>query len=325
MADTAVATPEQPTEAPTPEQALGQTTLEHDGRSYTGTGTDEAATTEAFLETTVGRKAESAAIAEGKKPIRGQKRFDQLTFEREEAKREADKARSEAAALKAELESLRTKSAPSDVKQVEAKSEPAQAETKTKSTAKRPTLEDFLDQQDPLKAYNDALSTYYESQIAEQIDARLGARLEADRASRQLTQTVADTKERGKSAYRDFEAVLSKSDVALPEPILWAVYHDPNAEHIIYALASDDDLAKEVAQMRDPLQLGRVLGRLGSVGASAPSPASSAPAKSQAPRPFQPVSGASRTASKSLQELAESGDVDAYKARRHAEMGIKAR
>jgi len=321
MSEPQVVTP--PAET-TPDAAMGQTSLEHDGRVFTGTDTDSEATEAAFAETTAGRKAEiEAKAADPNKPIRGRRRFDQLTFEREEAKREAEKARSEAEALRAELEAAKTRNADSKAETTKTEAEPAKVEAK--STAVRPKLEDFLEQPDPIKAFDEALSAYHEAQISEQIDARLSSRLEAERASRQLTQTVADLRERGKSAYDDFETVLNSSDVKFPEPILWQIVNDPNGEHIQYALASDEKLAKEVAGLRDPLALGRILGRLGAVGTSA-RPASPAPtAKSQAPRPFQPVSGASKTASPSIEDLAEAGDYERYKASRHAQMGVKAR
>ena len=321
MSDAQVIAPEPvATQAPDAAEAMGQTTLEHDGRVFTGTDTDADATEAAFAETTAGRAADvEARKADPNKPIRGRRRFDQLTFEREEAKREA-------AALKAELDSLKAKPAsaePAKSATTETPAEPKQA-TPTAGT-KEPELEDFLDQPDPLKAFNTALKAYLKSDISEQIDARLSQRLEAERASRQLTQTVADLRERGKSAYRDFETVLAASDVQFPEPILWNIVNDPHGEHIQYALATDPDLAKKVAAIRDPLELGRVLGRLGATGTSAP-PASPAPvAKSTAPRPFQPVSGASRTTSPSIEDLAESGDYERYKASRHAQMGVKAR
>jgi hypothetical protein len=318
MSDAQVIAPDPTPAEPDAAEAMGQTSLEHDGRVFTGTDTDADATAEAFAETTAGRKAEvEERKADPNKPIRGRRRFDQLTFEREEAKREA-------AALKAELDSLKAKPAsaePAMSAKTETPAEPKQATPATKE----PELEDFLDQPDPLKAFNTALKAYLKAEVNQTIDARLSQRLEAERASRQLTQTVADLRERGKSAYKDFETVLAGSDVQFPEPILWNIVNDPNGEHIQYALATDPDLAKKVAAIRDPLELGRVLGRLGATGTSAP-PASPAPVvKSTAPRPFQPVSGASRTTSPSIEDLADAGDYDRYKASRHAQMGIKAR
>jgi hypothetical protein len=316
MSDAAVASPEVAETPSTPETTLGQTTLEHDGRVFTGSGTDDEATAEAFAETTVGRKVETESAKSGEpKLTRGQRRFSQLTSER-------DKARSEADALKAELAALKSK--PVESAKQEPKAEPVK-ESKPVDAAKAPELEDFLDQPDPIKAFNKALREHLKNEIDSTIDARLSQRLESERASRELTQTVADLRERGAAAYADFETVLSQSSVAFPEPILAAIVNDPNAEHIYYALSSDDALAKEVAAIRDPLQLGRVLGRLGTAATRAvpASPVSSA--SSKAPRPFQPVSGASRTASPSAEQLAESGDYERYKAKRHADMGLKVR
>ncbi len=320
MSDASVITP---TPETTPAEAMGQTSLEHEGRVYTGTDTDADTTDAAFAETTVGRKAETAEqrAERAERPTRGQRRFSQLTSER-------DKARSEADALRAELEAAKAaKPAPVEAKAEPVKAEPVKAEPKAAKVdaPKRPTLEDFLDQPDPIKAFDQALDDYKESLIEQKIEARLSSRLEAERASRALTQTVADLVERGKAAYSDFEAVRQQSTVKFPEATLWAIVHDPNAEHIYYALASDDALAQQVSGITDKLELGRVLGRLGAVGTSA-KPASPSPTvKSTAPRPFQPVSGASRTATKTIEELADAGDVDGYKAMRHAQMGIKAR
>jgi len=318
---------------------LEQASIEHDGRVYTGVGVDEAAIEAALAQTSKGQqaaddqRAEPAPVPDGtardakgqftapdeSRPTRGQRRFTQLTSERDKERARADAAEARAKELEARLNG-QSPTAP------QPPAAPAPVETPPPLAAAKPTLEQFANEPDPLAAYLEALAAWtYEQKAPSTVDARLEQRLEAERASRALQQSVAESWERGQATYPDFKAVIARSTVQLPNAILAAIARAPGSEHIQYALASDDALAQRIGAITDPVELGLTLGRLGSGPASVRSASPARPATTQAPPPIQPVSGASRTANPSPEELATAGRYEDYKARRHSDMGVRIR
>jgi len=319
--------------SPDPVASLEPTSVEQDGRVYTGVGLDETAIEQALSETSFGQKADAAAAEPAtpaaptparadngqfaaptdEKPLtRGQRRFSQLTSERDKAQSRAEAAERELATLRASATQPQT-----------AESRPApEASPQPDTTRPEPTIEQFTSAADPLTEYLKALTDW---KLEQTLDVRLQARLEAERTSRQVQTAVADSWERGAGTYADFKDVIQRSSVRIPNAILGVIAQAPGSEHIQYALASDDKLAQQVASMTDPVALGLLLGRLGSGPASALPASPARPATTKAPPPVQPVRGASRTASPSPDELATAGNYQDYKATRHAQMGVKAR
>ncbi len=262
-----------------------------------------------------------AAVAALEKPVtRGQKRFAELTREREDARREAAALRLENEQLKAsQARPAVAASAPAPATPpVAAAPSPAKPETRAKPTedeigTKYQSYGDFVEDLADWKA---------EQRLASlDLDARVRTSIEADRASRSFQDTVAKTLAAGREAYPDFDAVRAASDVKFPQPVLDVILAMDEAKHVIYQLAKDRSLAERVANA-DPYQVGLILGSLRTAQAGAP-PAS--PARSTVtppPAPYQPVQGGSKTTVPPSADLAKAGfdfDKSGYRERRAAE------
>ena len=132
-----------------------------------------------------------------------------------------------------------------------------------------------------------------------------------------------DTFTRGRAQFGDFDAVLKTADaIQIPPSHQEAILSLPNAEHVMYALAKDHAKLNAILAIQNPVLLGVQLASvIPRTEAVALSPASTPVAvrTTNAPAPPQPVGAGSRTAQPSLEELAASGNYEAYKARREAE------
>jgi hypothetical protein len=251
---------------------------------------------------------------------RGQKRFDQLTREREEAAKRASDAEQRAKDLEARLQAMeqaQRQPAPQE------RPQPPQAKPQTPTA---PKIAEFIAQigtqyqtyEDALEAYTDARDVFRQQEF----DARIRQSIEADRASRDFRTHVSTVFEQGRKSFPDFDAVVARSRVVFPDAIRYRIAQAPNADALMYALCKDDTLAARIAQMRDPVQIGWELARVVPPAAVA-SPASTVPAVSTAPAPYQPVGSGSKTTQPSLDELAMNGgddyDKSGYRERRRAE------
>lgn len=295
--------------------------VERDGRTYAGVDADSIES--ALDQTSFGREPEhepssqADGHAEPPKPTRGQKRFSQLTSER-------DKAIERANAVEAELKALKEAKPAATVQPSQTAPQPNQtvAPEPKKEPAKFPILEDFAKEKDPLSAWGQAIAEWASTKSQSEIDARIRTALEADRASRTQAQTHADILERGKAAYPDFEQVVLGSKTDFPPDMLKAIFRLPHSEHVQYALASDPELAERVRQIADPVLFGLEMAKLGSATGRAEPASRPRAVLPTAPPPIKPVGGTSRTATPSLEELAAKPDAFSdYKAARHAAIG----
>ncbi len=247
------------------------------------------------------------------KAPRGQKRFDQLTYEKEQANLRAEAAEARAKELEAKLAAPAPAAPPAPVAAapVEApvtRQKPTEAMVGDKYQTYADFVEDLADwkaEQRDIKLQND-------------LDARSTARIEADQASRTLAATANDAFTRGRAAYPDFDAMLKSADgVIIPLDYQKAILRVPHAEHVMYGLAKDQAKLKAILAITDGVQLGLELAQFMPRESVAP-PASTAPVvrTTNAPAPIQPVGAGSRTTSPTAEELANKGEYEAYKALR---------
>jgi len=287
----------------------------------TGVGGDVEALTEAVEqrhEERTGEAAEAVATdAQGKtvestpKQTRGEKRFAELTREREDANRRAE-------AAERERDELRAKINPPPTEKIEA-AKPAVAETRPKPQesdigVKYQSLSDYFED------LSDWKSEQRETKLRAEFDARLKNGIEADRASRNRASTFEQAITRGRAAYTDFDATLDTAkNVLIPPMQQDAIMRVAKPEDIMYALAKDHAKLTAFVSITDPIQLGMDFAKLIPVAEAVALPASTpAPVRTtNAPAPLQPVGAGSRTARPSLNELANS-NYDAYKAARAA-------
>lgn len=315
----------------TPDALEQVSAADADGRTLTGVGVAPEA-----LQATIDQATERAPQPEtpprdesGKfqKPTRGQKRFSQLTAAREqEAARAAEAiARAEAAERERDELKARLETPAPPVTDVQAPP-PAPAPERPQFTKPLPTLAEFAERPDAIEAHARAVAEWvlekdkFERQ--DDLDARIGARLEADRASRAFLDRVRDVGARGKEAYPDFEAVIAKQTEPIFHPAqLQVIAEMDGSEHVQYALAKNLPEAKRIARL-DPIRFGMEIAKL-VPSAPVASPASTVRpvAQTNAPPPIQPVGSGTRTTSPSLAELAASGNFEAYQAARRASGG----
>ena len=260
------------------------------------------------------------APAVGDKPTRGQKRFQQLTQARDEAKARADAAEAKAAEAERKatelLARLQTPVVPPSA---------AAQPTSVAATREKPQEDQVGTKYPNYSAYVEDLADWKaeqrETALVQRLEAQTQARIEGDRAARSQADVATAAFERGRGAYTDFDAVLKQSTREIPPYLQAAILKAPASEHVLYALAKDDTLLQSVLQLRDPFEVAYRL-----ISSVPSQPAVSQPASapvvrtSNAPAPPQPVGAGTRTTTPTVEELASSGDFEAYQALRRKQL-----
>ena len=255
------------------------------------------------------------------KQTRGQRRYSELTHARDEATKRAEAAERRAAELEARFSNGngagagRTEPAPSSSTQ--------QAVEEPKSTRPEPSEDEIGTKYKTYAEFTRDQARWVNEQEQANIDARIRAGIEADRASRGFNDLVEKVISRGREAYPDFDAVRTSGPgavVPMPRDRIEAIFVHPASEHLQYVIAKDAALAQRLANCH-PYEFGAELARLTPTGSGA-SPASPAvSATTTAPAPYQPVGSGSKTAAPSSAQLIKGFDFDksGYRERRAAE------
>ena len=313
-----------------------QVSVEHEGRELTGIGEmspelkahiDGKPAPEAAPETVP--SVESKAEPEATKPPRGAKRIDQLTGEREAAKREADQAKQDAADARRDAAEVRARIAALE----SARAEPVttKATEPTADSRPKPTEGDIGTKYETYGDFVEDLSDWKAEQriAAIDFDARIRSRIEADAATRSFQDTLGKVFDRGQKVYGDFDAVLQNGpgvpvtlgkDADEGQARVRYIAGLPNAEHLFYAIAKDATLAQTLARASD-LEFGMRLSALAPSSAVA-SPASTASAVVPLPIPYQPVGSGSSTTVTPSNKLVSGEDYDksGYREKRRQEL-----
>ena len=261
--------------------------------------------------------AATPSAVEPVKKTRGQKRFDELTAERENEKRRADAAEAKIKEIEAKAAPVPTVASVAAAAAAVVPPAPSRAKpVETEVGVKYQTYSDFVEDLADWKAEQRELK------LRRDLDAQSTQRIEADRATRTRMDFVNTTVfPAGRAAYPDFDAVLNSNTTMTPGIVHEAILRLPNPEHALYALAKDQPkLDAMIALANDPIKLGMSLAQLMPRESVAP-PASTAPVvrTTNAPAPIQPVGAGTRTTSPTIEELANKGEYEAYKAARKAQ------
>lgn len=314
------------------------TSVEQDGRTLSGVGAD-AATLEAVMERHAPEPVAPEAVSRGTaavegasppvpapdadKPTRGQKRFAELTAEREAA-------RAEAAAMKAERETLARELS-------ELKARPA-AQTPEPSQPKAPAPSQPVAADDP----NDPRPTEADFETYGEFTEKL-ARWAYRQAKRDeaAEDHAAQTKARETAAQRDFETRVStwvgRRDAYLAaNPLRTATLTafldtvlsgTPIGDALMYS-EHGPSLADHLADHPDErariegLSPASAILALGRIEASFSTPSAPKPAPKPPPAPYSPVNGNGPTSATPSSELASKGydfDKSGYREKRAAE------
>jgi hypothetical protein len=284
---------------------------------------------EGTSETQAPSAAPAPPLTEPVEPTpRGRKRYDVLTREREDAirARDVEKTAREAAEAKARDLEARLVAPPATAPP------PVPAPRVTEGIRAKPVEEEigikYATHADFIVDLARWVVEGERAELIQTLDARTTSRIEADRASRNRMDLANNAFARGRSAYPDFDARLNAPEVAkilLPPSHQAAILAMPEAEHVMYELASHPETLQRLVSLPPSVELGMELARLVPRTAVA-SPASTASVvrSTLVPAPPQPVGSGTRTTNPSAADIAMKGgddyDSSGYREKRRTEL-----
>lgn len=219
---------------------------------------------------------DASANGERKNNPKLERRFSELTKQREQAKAEAQREREQREQLEARLMDLEGRAAPKQAQQ----------------QPQEPKPEQFRD----MYEYAKALAEYTAEQKIQQMkQAEVQQKLEAER--QQVIQTWAERVNQAKAELPDFDDMVASSDVSVSDDIRDAIVESDVGPQLLYYLAENTDFAKKLSNMsaRSALkELGKLEARLEKKADKAEKsdgiPLSKV-AQSKAPPPINPIRG----------------------------------
>jgi len=200
-----------------------------------------------------------------------ERRFSEITKQREEARKEAQQERQAREALEARLAALERQPAPQAPK-VDEEPQPSQ-------------FNDAFE-------YAKALAEYTaDKRIAEMKQDEAKAKAEAER--QKVIDQWASKVQKAKADLPDFDDIVASSDVVVNDDIRDAILESDVGPQILYHLAENDDVAKKIAGL-SPKQALREIGKLEARFEVKETKPEAAPVvRSKAPAPIQPLRGSS--------------------------------
>jgi len=213
-------------------------------------------------------KAESEATAtEEKKNPKLEKRFSDITKQREEARAEAKREREARESLEARLRELESKAQP-----------------KAPEAAEEPKPEQFSD----MYEYAKALTDYrVEQRLQEEKVKESQAKAEAER--QKVINTWSDRVKAAKSEMPDFEDMVGSADVVVSNEVRDAIFESEVGPRILYHLAENPEIAEKLQGMTVTSAL-RAIGKLEAQFEK--TEAKPVVGRSKAPAPINPIKSA---------------------------------
>lgn len=241
---------------------------------------------------------EAKPAEERKQNPKLEKRFSEITKQREAARQEAERERT----ARQELENK--------VRELEARTQPVKEPTEPDP---KPKPEQFSD----MFEYAEALSEWTaDKRIKEEKAKEAVQRVEQER--RKVMDTWAQRISDFRSKTPDFDEMIQSADVAVSNDVRDAIFESDAGPQILYHLAENPDVAKKLSGLT-PISALRMIGRL-EAKLEAPSEKRETAVKtSKAPPPINPIKG---TAGNPVTELDANrefhGSYQAWKAARLA-------
>jgi hypothetical protein len=202
-----------------------------------------------------------------------ERRFSEITKQREEARKEAQQEREQRQALEQRLAALEQQNRP-PARNIDEEPQPSQ----------------FQDAFEYAKALAE-FST--EKALAERDRRDAEEKVAVER--QKVIQTWATKVQSAKSSMPDFDEVVASSDVVVNDDIRDAILESDVGPQILYHLAENDDLGKRIAGMSPKAAL-REIGKLEERFAVKPNAKTETVAKSKAPAPINPIRGGTSAA-----------------------------
>lgn len=247
-------------------------TSENSGEFYANKlGLADEPTTEAIVpvetQTSEPEAKDEPKATEEQKPNKLEKRFSDITKQREQARQEAERERTRASELEARL------------KELESQLQPKQVDDG------KPRPEQYSDAFE----YNEALTEYKINQRMEQKEREAEqARLQEQKLIQ--AKTFAEREQAVRAELPDYDDMIASSDVMISDQVKDAILESDIGPKIIYHLAENPEIAEKINKM----SLVNALKEVGKIEARLEkAPESKAEVKavevSKAPRPISPL------------------------------------
>jgi hypothetical protein len=230
---------------------------------------------EAVVEQSEPEEAEAEAKQEGerKQNPKLERRFSEITKQREEARKEAQTEREARQALEARLAALESKGQP-----------------KANPVDEKPQPSQFSDAFE----YAEALAEYTADQRIANMKREEAEAKQAEERQKVINQWSSKV-EAAKANLPDFDDIVASSDVVVNDDIRDAILESDVGPQILYHLAENDEIAKKIAGL-SPKQALREIGKLEARFEVKPEAEKPAPiVRSKAPAPIQPIRGGKNT------------------------------
>jgi hypothetical protein len=222
-------------------------------------------------------EAEAKQEGERKQNPKLERRFSEITKQREEARKEAQQEREARLALEQRLAAL-------EKQQVQ----PQQAAPVADAEPQPSQFSDAFE-------YAKALAEYTADKRLAERDRQIAEAKEAEKRQ-EVIQTWAKKVESAKAELPDFDDIVASSDVVVNDDIRDAILESDVGPKILYHLAENEDIAKKIAGMNPKAAL-REIGKLEARFEAKVETEKAPPiVKSKAPAPIQPLRGSSGVA-----------------------------
>jgi len=217
------------------------------------------------------KEAEKEANQEGeRKPPKLEKRFSEITKQREEARQEAQRERQARVELEQRLAALEQQRQPQQQSYVDQEPQPSQ----------------FADAFE----YAKALAEFSTEKALAERDRQVAQAREQE-AQQKIIQSWAQKVQDAKAELPDFDDLVASSDVVVNNAVRDAILESDVGPRILYHLAENNDLAKKIASLNPNAAL-REIGKLEAKFEAKPETKQTAPlVRSKAPAPIQPIRG----------------------------------
>ena len=231
---------------------------------------------ETVVEQSEPEEAEAEAKQEGerKQNPKLERRFSEITKQREEARKEAQQEREARQALEARLAALEKQGQPQKANPVDEKPQPSQ----------------FSDAFE----YAEALAEYTADQRIANMKREEAEAKQAEERQKVISQWTSKV-QAAKASLPDFDDIVASSDVVVNDDIRDAILESDVGPQILYHLAENDEVARKIAGLSPKAAL-REIGKLEARFEAKPEAEKTAPiVRSKAPAPIQPIRGGKNT------------------------------
>ena len=212
-------------------------------------------------------KEEATATEDRKQNPKLEKRFSEITKQREAAREEARKEREAREALEARLKEVESRSAPQEAKADNGEPQPNQ----------------FTD----MYEYAKALTDYQVEKRMSEIETRKQAEQQQNE-KKQVIDSFVKRVEAAKASLPDFDEMVGSADVTVSNEVRDAIWESDVGPQILYHLAENPDVAEKLKSMT-VAAANRFIGKLEAQFEPQTKPVVG---KSKAPAPINPIRSA---------------------------------